>query len=153
MNTTGLPELEEEGQCAAHGLIMRKGNEVKVAMVWHMAHSLSEEYQKDFLKLRCKALQAVFGNINKAQGLRTGELASEGIILSLSSKVVDRPKPCLATMGFTWPNVNDTRWSDIKQQFKDVFEPAALHGGVSCREVDEMIIISSHFEVAEKGGD
>lgn len=153
MNTT-----EEQQGCVAMGLIVREGNEVRVAMEWHMAHSLSEDYQRQFLWLRCRALQAAFGDgvMVQAKGCLPVDFLPYGVAISGSGpKMVSwsKDRPCTATMGFLLPVVDSSCWESMKKQFKDVFEPAALHGGVSCHEGNEMVYISSQFALAEKGGD
>lgn len=139
-------EVNPDDHCITSGEIVRKGALVSVAMEWHMAHNLSDEYTSDFLKLRCRALQEVFGDMKHARGL---------LNVGREIKIIHRPKTCKVVMGFQWDNVDDTRWETIKTKFKDVFDPAALHGEACLHEskTGDTIRITSLFEVAEKGGD
>ncbi len=155
-------ELDEEIHCHACGLIVRDGTKVSVAMQWHMAHSLSEEFTADFLKLRCRALQEAFGDLKGVQGMfknvrtnRFGKIAMDptGAPIVFGEKIVHRPKKCEVVMGFVWPNVDDDRWPILKERFKEIFDPATLHGEADCNESDNAFQISSYFELAEKGGD
>lgn len=151
---------DDDDECSADGVLRRYGTEVSVGMTWHMSHALSREFQKDFLKLRCRALQEAFGDLKGVRGMvknvgvnKQGEFQfdKEGNMVVHAEKVVHHPKSCQVAMGFMWPNVDDKKWIELKEKFKEVFVPAALHGGVSCDETDNKITISSLFELAEKG--
>lgn len=145
--------METESECVATGLLLRNGREVAVTMQWHMSHSLSKEFSKEFLKLRCKALQGVFGNLNHARGISSVVIGPDGVRLDFDKKVVNHPKPCIVVMGFMWPDIDDARWEIVKEGFKEVFIPAAIHGNSKCDENTNFVHISSQFELAEKGGD
>jgi hypothetical protein len=147
-----------ENRCEVTGLLVRntEKQEVAVGMEWHLDHSLSKEFKSEFLKLRCKALESVFGSIKGVQGLVKHVQVRPGIMLATlegtgGEKIVSRPKECVVLMGFIWPNVKDAEWPALKEKFKDVFAPATLHGGDPCEESDDSVHIASHFKLAEKG--
>ncbi len=144
--------MDDEQTCHASGFVVRLAEEVGVGMEWHISHELSDEFKADFLRLRCRALEAVFGDLNNAQGMLN--IMCAGLLgPHVVKKIVHRPKKCGVLMGFAWPAVDDKKWEEIKEGFKEVFELAQLHGEVDCDESETRINITSTFELAEKGGD
>jgi hypothetical protein len=150
-----------ETTCHALGMLIREGKEVAVGMEWHMAHNLSEEFQKDFLKLRCKALKDVFSDINWGEKTCAAKpihfyVHDDGVSIQGAEKIVrlhpDRQKPCAVSMSFALEGIDDSRWEAIKIKFRDVFAPALTHGGCKCSEEPDALQISSLFKLAEKGG-
>lgn len=148
--------------CTAIGLLShdKETKKVAVGMEWHLDHDLSQEFKTEFLKLRCRALQEVFGDIKGVQGIvKILPLGADSAIAMLApgnegdsnTLVIKRPKPCLVVMGFIWPNVDQEKWLEVKEKFKDVFAPATLHGGEPCEETESMIKISTQFNLVEKG--
>ena len=145
---------EEAGECVVRGALVREGSELCTLMVWHLDHSLSEAFRRDFLMTRCKVLQSMFGvDLHKVQGVAGIDFEEYGIRVHLSKKVVDRhEKTCAVSMGFVWPGIDDKKWEDLKAKFKEVFAPAVLHGEAQCSETNDVIHIKSRFHLAEKGG-
>lgn len=146
-----------DNTCHALGFMFREGDNVAVGMEWHMAHELSPEFKKDFLRLRCHALVDAFDGMSSQRKPVCFHINDEGISIHPADKMTklhpDKQKPCGVSMAFAIKNVDENCWQQIKTKFRDVFEPADIHGGCDCTDEPDALQISSLFKLAEKGGD
>jgi hypothetical protein len=154
--------IEVGAECEIDGTLVRDDKAVEVQMTWNLDHNMDRAFQREFLKLRCRALQEAFGDLKGAQGTvkaiafdratQMPALDKGGRPIVVEGKIVHRACDCTVRMGFRWPWVGDEKWKELKTKFKDVFEIATLRGGVECEETENEIEIHGQFVLCDKGG-